>query len=149
MAKNKKSIEKKVNSWLTDPKTFLLLGVMVIVIVVGSMVFSGNLDKRYLDDQGWNLEINEGSEKVRVNVYFDGNKAYGFVPRQTHLSKKRASKVAYDKKRHQVSVYGSGSKMTFRIGKKKNDQVEGSVTFGNSSEQYSYTMVKDDTINLK
>ncbi|WEV56373.1 hypothetical protein [Ligilactobacillus acidipiscis] len=149
MTNQKKSIDEKVNNWLTDPKTFFFLGLVVIVIIVGATLFSGNSDKRYLDKQGWNLEINEGTEKLKVNVYFDGDKAYGFVPQQTKLSKKHASKVEYDKKRHQVSVYGSKSQMTFLIGKKKNDQVEGSVTFGNSSEQYSYVMTKNDTIHLK
>ena len=149
MTKEKQSLTQKANNWLSSPKTFLMLAVVVVLIILGSVVFSGNSDKRYLDDQGWNVQINEGGKKTEVNVYFAGDKAYGFVKGKTDLPKKNASQVKYDKKRHQVNIYGSQSKMSFLVSKKKNSQVEGTATFGNSSQKYSYVMTKDDTIQLK
>lgn len=149
MTEQKKSITKKVNDWLKNPRTFLLLGLLVIVIIVAGSLFAGNPEKRYLDKQGWNLEINSGSKKYQVNVYFDGEHAYGFVPHEKELSRKNASNVKYDRKGHTVTVYNSRSKMKFIVPKTHKDHVSGAVMIGNSSMQYSYTLTKDDAIHLK
>ncbi|HIW90015.1 MAG TPA: hypothetical protein H9869_09130 [Candidatus Ligilactobacillus excrementipullorum] len=149
MTEQKTRTNDKVNRWLSDPKTFLFLGLAVIVIIVGATFFSGNPTQRYLADQGWQLEINSGSEKYRVNVYFTEDHAYGFVPRQKKLERKNPSNVDYDKKHRTVTVYNSKNRMKFIVPKTRKNYVEGSVSVGNSSEQYSYRLTKDNAIQLK
>ncbi|GKS82229.1 hypothetical protein LPAF129_19150 [Ligilactobacillus pabuli] len=149
MTEHQTKTNDRVNRWLSDPKTFLFLGLVVIAIIVGATFFTGNPTQRYLTDQGWRLEINSGSQKYKVNVYFTENHAYGFVPQQKKLPRKNPSNVEYDKKHQTVTVYNSKTRMKFIVPKTRKNYVEGSVSIGNSSEQYSYRLTKDSSIQLK
>ncbi len=149
MAGEKLNFKDKVNNWIKNPKAYLLVGLVLIIIVALTMAFKGRSEKYYLDDHGWQVEINEGNEKSVVNVFFKGNKAYGFVKGKTVLSKDKASRLTYDPKYHTFNVYGSESALKFHVAKKNKDQVEGTVMSSHSSAEYSYKMIRDDTISLQ